>query len=192
MAIDFGKISGIILSGAVGGIVALSGLWIMKPFSPSGNFKARAEVIRPLSVGNVDGEVRTLRVGRSSDLSFHILGIVNKAPIGFLVDTGANITVLTRDDAKRAGIPDIDTGDRVIVTGINRTLSSYRNVGRYSISLGPIGLSEVPLAVDDSGELANSILGQDAYCNVERITIHNNMLEFRHNAPVVPGCIANQ
>ena len=106
-----------------------------------------------------------------------------------LVDTGANITVLTPADAERVGIPKVDTGKRIDVTGINRSVvTSYRSVGTWNIALGPIALSNVPIAVDDSDQLPNSILGQDAFCNVDQITIRFDTIEFKHAGPVAQGC----
>lgn len=187
MSLDFGKIFGIVLSGAAGGIVTVFTLGMLYPMAHP-PIPAQAQIVRPHPVSHVDGKIRTLRVGRSSDLSFHIVAGINKKAIPMLVDTGANITVLTRHDADLAGIPSGDTGRRVDVTGINRLVSHYREVGEWPINLGPIGLVSVPIAVDDSGQLQSSILGQNAFCNIDMITIQNNALQFTHGSTIAEGC----
>lgn len=188
MGIDFGKVFGIIGSGAVGAIVAVFALTGANQMIPSPKRTAQAEVMHPMPVYKVDGLTRTLRVGRSSDLSFHVVAGINEKPVMMLVDTGANITVLTPGDALRVGIPPHATGDYTDVTGISKTIRRFRNVGNRTIALGPIKLVDVPISVDDSGEIPNSILGQDAFCNVDKVTIENNAMSFTHHAEGSRGC----
>ncbi len=189
MSIDLGKISGIILSGGVGGIVALCAIAVMKPASTvMAQRPVKPEVEIPKATAHISGPERTLRVARSNDLSFHLIAKINEQPVRMLVDTGANITVLTRADAALIGMPAGDTGRHVNVAGINRTISRYRVVGEWPIGLGPIGLASVPIAIDDTGELQNSILGQDAFCNIDKIVIEKNEIAFIHNAPIAQGC----
>lgn len=194
MGIELGKIAGIVGTGAVGGIVALVGMALISPIATKmASAEAQAQsprkidVVRPKPYSNISGEMRTLRVDRSSDLSFHLIAQINHKPVQMLVDTGANITVLTKKDAERLGIPNVRKG-HIAVTGINQNVSKYRMAGRWPITIGPIGLDNVNLAVDDDNQLANSILGQDAYCNIDRITIADNAIEFAHQGPVAPGC----
>lgn len=186
--IDVGKIFGIIGSGAVGAIVAIFALTGANQMIPSPLRSAKAEVIHPLPISKVDGIVRTLRVGRSSDLSFHVIAKINDQPVRMLVDTGANITVLTPGDAARVGIVPTANADYTDVTGISRVVRRFRNVGNQMIGLGPIRLVDVPVSVDDSNEIPNSILGQDAFCNLDKVTIEDNAISFVHNAPYSLGC----
>lgn len=186
--IEARKIFGIIGSGAVGAIVTLFALTGANEIIPSPKRNAKVEVVHPLPVSKVDGLVRTLRVGRSSDLSFHVVAKINDHPVRMLVDTGANITVLTPQDARRVGIPATSGGEYTDVMGISKTIKRFRNVGNQMLELGPIRLVDVPVSVDDSGEIPNSILGQDAFCNLDRIAIENNAISFVHNSPYSLGC----
>jgi clan AA aspartic protease (TIGR02281 family) len=186
--IDLVKISGIIGSGAVGAIVAVFALTGANQMIRTPNRDAKVQALYPLPVSHVDGITRTLRVGRSNDLSFHIVARINGKPVRMLVDTGANITVLTPADANRVGIPPIDTGQYTDVTGISKAIRHFRNVGNWQVGLGPIGLVDVPISVDDSGEIPNSILGQDAFCNIDQISIEDNAISFVHHAPLSAGC----
>jgi clan AA aspartic protease (TIGR02281 family) len=190
MTIEVGKIAGIIGSGAVGAIVtvfALTGAThVGRERTPR-----RDDVTHPTPQYRVDGKERKVMVRRSTDLSFHVDMIVGRTPITALVDTGANITVLTREDAVRAGIPDGLNLGSTDVKGIAKATRQYRNVGRMPIRFGPIIAWDVPVSIDDSGELQNSILGQDAICNMKKVTIENDTLTFMHDSPVVVGCSAD-
>lgn len=106
-----------------------------------------------------------------------------------LVDTGANITVLSRDDAMIAGLYRAEATGHIDAVGINNQLARYRRVGERTVQIGPISLVSVPIAIDESGELGTSILGQDAFCNLRRITIENNELELLHDSDISIGCI---
>ncbi len=191
VAIDFGKIAGIIGSGAVGAIVTVFALTGATHVSKKQEAAARQAVEHPRPVYKIDGKRRMLKVGRSSDLSFHVEMMVRGRPVLALVDTGANITVLTAEDAARIGVPPGLSVGSTDVKGITKSVRQFRNIGRMPIGLGPITAWDVPISVDDSGELQNSILGQDAFCNIKSITIADNAISFVHDSPIAMGCKAD-
>ncbi len=189
------SISTIILSGAAGGIIAITALTVLGPAIVGQDFHTSpsamtTEVLRPTPIAEVDGPLRKLRVRRGDDLSYHVVAKVNNQPVQMLVDTGANITVINRRDADRIGLP---TGslNSIDVIGIAPVATSYRSIGRWPIQLGPISLANVPIAIDDSNSLRASILGQDSFCNVKEIKIENQTIEFTHDQPVAEGCSIN-
>jgi clan AA aspartic protease (TIGR02281 family) len=190
VAIDFAKIAGIVGSGAVGAIVTLFALTGASHVNKTRN-AAPDEVQHPRPMYKVDGKERMLSVGRSSDLSFHVEMIVRGKPVRALVDTGANITVLTAEDAARIGVPPGLSVGSTDVKGITRSVRQFRNIGRMPIGLGPIMAWDVPVSVDDSGELQNSILGQDAFCGIKSIRIESNTISFVHDSPIAMGCKAD-
>lgn len=186
--IEFARIATIVIAGAIGSLMTFGGLAALRPslLKPA---EPRAHVYsHPVPVGKVDGLYRSLRVRRGDDLSFHLIARINHIAVRMLVDTGANITVLTREDAARVGIPSGGGAGHIDVVGINSTMSRFRRAGVYSMGLGPIGLVSVPIAVDDSGELKNSILGQDAICGIDRVTIQSDEIEFLHTRQIAQGC----
>lgn len=190
MGIDFAKIAGIIGSGAVGAIVTLFALTGASHVTRNQGEKM-PEVQHPVPMSKVDGSIRMLSVARSSDLSFHIDMLIKGKKVRALVDTGANITVLTATDAARIGIPPGLSVGSTDVKGITRSVRQFRNIGRMPIGLGPIMAWDVPVSVDDSGELQNSILGQDAFCGIKSIRIELNTISFIHDSPIAMGCKAD-
>lgn len=188
-SIEFGKIASIVLAGALGSLLTFGALAGLRPslLQPADS-KIRTYQ-HPVPVGKVDGLFRSLRVRRGDDLSFHLIARINHIAVRMLIDTGANITVLTREDAARVGIPTGEVANGSIqVVGINNLPTTYRRAGTYAMGLGPIGLVSVPIAVDDSGTLKNSILGQDAICGIDRVTIQSDEIEFLHTRQVAQGC----
>jgi aspartyl protease family protein len=96
-------------------------------------------------------------VERARDGHYHLTLAVNGADIDFLVDTGATDVVLTRQDAKAAGL-DVDQlnfiGRANTANGTVRTAP----VKLDSISLGPVTDRNVYAVVND-GDMAGSLLG---------------------------------
>lgn len=189
-SIAFRRIATIVIAGGVGSLLTMGALVTLRPAILKPHVEGARVFSEPQPVGKIDGLIRSLRVKRGDDLSFRLIGRINHIPVRMLVDTGANLTVLTRDDAARAGIPTSagDKGNRIEVVGINSTTSQFRRAGIYSMGLGPIGLVSVPIAVDDSGQLKNSILGQDAICGIDRVTIQSDVIEFLHTKQIASGC----
>jgi len=183
----FQKIGSLVITGALGGLLAFLTLALFRPtiLLPADMERGYSS---PQPVGEIDGNLRSLRVKRADDLSFRLVARINGRPLPMLIDTGANITVLSKSDAAAVGIPEGPATDVIRVVGINSRTSNYRRVGLYPIAIGPIGLVGVPIAVDDSGELPNSILGQDAICGIDRITIENDEIEFMHGRKIAQGC----
>lgn len=183
----FQRLASLVIVGALGALLAFASLGLLRPA-----ILLSADMERgyssPQPIGEIDGNLRSLRVKRADDLSFRLIARINGRPIPMLVDTGANITVLTKSDAASVGIPDGPATETIRVMGINSKTSNYRRVGLYPIALGPIGIVGVPIAVDDSGELSNSILGQDAICGIDRVTIQNDEIEFLHSRKLAQGC----
>lgn len=186
----FRRIATIVIAGGVGSLMTMGGLVLLRPAILKPHVEGARVFSEPQPVGKIDGLVRSLRVKRGDDLSFRLIARINHVPVRMLVDTGANLTVLTRDDAARAGIPMSAgvKGDQIEVVGINNTTSQFRRAGLFTIGLGPIGLVSVPIAVDDSGELKNSILGQDAICGIDRVTIQSDEIELLHTRQIAQGC----
>lgn len=183
----FQRLASLVIVGALGALLAFAALAVLRPVILLPTDMERG-YNSPQPIGEVDGNLRSLRVKRADDLSFRLVARINGRSLPMLVDTGANITVLSKRDAASVGIPEGPATDTIRVMGINNKTSNYRRVGLYPIALGPIGVVGVPIAVDDSGELSNSILGQDAICGIDRVTIQNDEIEFLHGRKLAQGC----
>jgi aspartyl protease family protein len=178
----FRTVGSIVVSGGFGGLAAVVCLMLLLPGATPASPSA------PVARAFVDGNLRKVQIERGKDLSFKAPVSINGQAIDMLFDTGANVTVLSRADALRAGIRADEIDSHLEVRGINNVRSRLRRIGSKTIVVGSITIEGVPITVDDSGELAGSILGQDAFCNLARITIERNELELMHDAPVATGC----
>ena len=182
-ASHFRNIASYVITGALGALLATAFLYYMIP-APK-----RGPIVAPAVRTAIEGKIRKVHIPRAADLSFRVPVEINGQAIEMLVDTGANVTVLTQQDAFLTGMPFRETGDdHLYVEGISGYRSQFRKVGDMAMKIGPISIISVPIAVDDSGELTLSILGQDAFCNLRQITIQNNAMEMIHDSSVAIGC----
>jgi aspartyl protease family protein len=122
---------------------------VLREFQPS----------RVVEVTDSSGR-RELSVGRGLDGHFHIDGKVNDEPIEFLVDTGASSTVLTIEDAERAGIETKGLAfDRPVQTA--NGMAFYAQVTAQTLDVGPFRLNDLPVAIMPAGSLSTSLLGMN-------------------------------
>ncbi|MDB5581814.1 MAG: hypothetical protein JWR80_6990 [Bradyrhizobium sp.] len=112
---------------------------------------------------------RGVVITRASDGLFYVTGMINGTPVRFLVDTGANMVVLTADDARRAGV----------LFGEGRSADSIETAGGQSrmdrISLNHVtvagrDVADIDAAVMQDG-LKVSLLGQNLLSKLGAITI---------------------
>lgn len=143
------------------GVIALVGLWddIQTTLRPQlGSF-------------NADGSVH---VPRSTDGHFYLTLKLNDAPVTFMVDTGASQIVLTKNDAKRAGI-DMDglayIGRAMTANGEVRTAP----VRLDTVALGTITDTNLPAQVNE-GQMGQSLLGMTYLQRWQKIEISRDGL----------------
>ncbi|GGB24307.1 aspartyl protease [Sphingomonas metalli] len=119
-----------------------------------------------------------LTLKRASDGLFYVTAHVNDAPVRFVVDTGANVVVLTKADARAAGIDAPAQTARVAL----RTAGGRRAMRWASIRNLKIGGHSVPNtdAVVTAGDgPPHSLLGQSALSRFESVTLRGDQLELR-------------
>lgn len=175
----------LVLFGGLGGLTALTLLNSWMPMAQAA--EPPAAVVASIHTV-VDGRNRILQIDRRPDLQFRSLVGINGQSVDMLIDTGANVTVLTMQDAHRIGAHALKDGSHVQVMGLTRDKVRFRSIGNHSLTLGPIVLEDVPVVIDETGELTSSILGQNAFCNLARMTIEKNRLEIVHDAPAASAC----
>ena len=111
---------------------------------------------------------------KQRDGHFHATVVINGAPIDTLVDTGATLTVLTPEDAKRAGFD----RDRLQFTGQARTangLVATAPIRLDRVALGPFEERNVR-AVVNGGNLDKSLLGMEFLSRFGRLEITRDKL----------------
>ena len=115
-------------------------------------------VIAELVPGHVITRGRTVEIARAANGDFEVSAQINGAPLAMVLDTGASSVVLTRDDAKAAGLPlEVLAYTAIIDTANGRTRAAPVTVDR----LGVGGLVERSVAalVAQPGQLKTSLLG---------------------------------
>ncbi|MBB5686854.1 retropepsin-like aspartic protease family protein [Sphingobium boeckii] len=113
---------------------------------------------------------------RASDGHYYARAEVNGAEIRFLVDSGASIVALSREDAARAGIP-VNDGE---FTDVARTASGtvpLKPVMIDRISIGPVVAERVRAAVLPGEGI--SLLGQSFLTRIRQVEISNGEMRLR-------------
>lgn len=128
------------------GVIAAYGLW------PD----IRGQLV-PSQVASVTAEGRTVTVPRNFNGHYDLVVEVNGAPVTFTVDTGATDLVLSRADARRAGLDP----DALAYLGSAETANGRVRTARVTldeVALSGIVDRGVPAVVTD-GEMDGSLLG---------------------------------
>lgn len=181
----FKTVASIILCGGFGAMTAIVAFGSFLPKASAAQYDPDMPAVMTV---RSDGIQRTVTLPRTEDLQYRASAVIDQTPINMLVDTGANLTILTRRDALRMGLSHTDKIGHVEATGLTAEKLNFRRIGNRTIRMGAIAITDVPVVVDDSGQLAQSILGQNAFCNIAQITIAKRQLEIMHDAPTAPAC----
>lgn len=126
-------------------------------FALRNDFRALGNRLLAEVQGSEDQQVQggTLRIRRSDDGHFWVDAAVNGQNARFLVDSGATVTTLTRDTARRAGIePEGSFG--VMVDTANGPAIEDRATAR-TLTLGPISRSDFAVDIASANNQLNVI-----------------------------------
>jgi aspartyl protease family protein len=115
-------------------------------------------VLAELIPGRVISQGRTVAVARTSAGDFAITAQINGARIAMVLDTGASSVVLTRDDARAAGLP-LEVLDYTINidTANGRTRAAPVTLDR--VAVGSLVERSIEALVAQPGTLKTSLLG---------------------------------
>jgi aspartyl protease family protein len=115
-------------------------------------------VIAELIPGHPISHGRTVEVARAFNGDFQVTAEINGARVGMVLDTGASSVVLTRDDAKAAGLPlEVLVYSANIDTANGRTRAAPVTLDR--IAIGGLVERSVAALVAQPGQLKTSLLG---------------------------------
>ncbi|MGH1329638.1 MAG: retropepsin-like aspartic protease family protein [Paracoccaceae bacterium] len=115
-----------------------------------------------------------IEVPRAQDGHYYLDLKINGKTIEFVVDTGASSVVLTREDARKAGI----SLDGLRFNGTANTANGTVRTARISledVSLGEIRDENIPAYVND-GEMFGSLLGMSYLSRFTKIEIAQDRL----------------
>lgn len=113
----------------------------------------------PLSITDSDGRISVM-LDRQANGHFEVRAEINGVQVLTMVDTGATSTVLTAQDAARAGFDAGQLAFNVPVMTANGRASAARVVAD-EIRVGDIVRRRVPVLVAEPGRLERSLLGMN-------------------------------
>jgi aspartyl protease family protein len=165
--------AGILGSGMRLGYVARSlALWMLLALALVAGYQYRYElqdVANRVTAGLVPGSPISLRDSEGSQIvmldklsngHFGARATINGAAVDVLVDTGATSTVLTTDDASRAGFDTAGLNYTIPVSTANGAARAAR-VTADEITIGDITRRNVPMLVAENHALEQSLLGMN-------------------------------
>ncbi len=115
-------------------------------------------VMAELVPGHVISRGRTVEVARTVNGDFDVTAQINGAHVAMVLDTGASSVVLTREDAKAAGLPlEVLAYTTNIETANGRTRAAPVTLDRLAI--GGLVEHSVAALVAQPGQLKTSLLG---------------------------------
>ncbi|WP_299843002.1 TIGR02281 family clan AA aspartic protease [uncultured Roseovarius sp.] len=145
------------------GVIAAIGLWD----------DIRSTVLPSQSVSGAG----RIELPRHPDGHYYLTATVNGEAIEFVVDTGATDIVLTREDARNAGLNPDDlaySGTALTANGVVATAP----VRLETVEIGPIRDTDIR-AVVNGGELDQSLLGMSYLQRYSSVEITNGTLVLR-------------
>lgn len=113
----------------------------------------------PLSVSDSEGRAAVM-LERLANGHFEVRAQIDETPVMVMVDTGATSTVLTYDDARRAGYEPDTLSFTIPIMTANGEARAARVVAD-EIRIGDITRTRVPVMVAEQGRLDRSLLGMN-------------------------------
>lgn len=137
----------------------LFGLMLIAAYSYRFELREMGErMLAELLPGHAVSHGRAVAVARTNAGDFAIKAEINGAPVAMVLDTGASSVVLTRDDAKAAGLPlEVLEYTVTIDTANGRTRAAPVTIDR--IAIGNLAERSVDALVAQPGQLKTSLLG---------------------------------
>jgi clan AA aspartic protease (TIGR02281 family) len=128
--------------------------------------------------GNRISQEHVVAVERSTAGDFAVTAQINGAGIAMVVDTGASFVVLTRDDAKAAGIPlEVLTYTVSIDTADGRTFAAPITLD--SVTVGTLVERSIQALVAKPGQLKTSLLGMSFLSRLQSWEVRDERLVMR-------------
>lgn len=155
------------------GLVLVVGYTLKDDFTALGS-RLMGALVPSMAVETGAGEVT---LSRRSDGHFHVSAAVNGERVQFLVDTGASVVTLTRNDAERAGLdPDTLSYSQRFNTANGTAFAAAVRIDR--IDIGGIAVTDVRAAVMEGG-LDTSLLGMSFLDRLSSFSVEGDTLTLR-------------
>ena len=135
-------------------------------------------VIAELLPGHVITRGRTVEVARAFNGDFDVHAEINNARVAMVLDTGASSVVLTREDAKAAGLPlEVLAYTVNVDTANGRTRAAPVVLDR--IAIGGLVERSVEALVAQPGQLRTSLLGMSFLNRLQSWEVRGDRLLLR-------------
>jgi aspartyl protease family protein len=135
-------------------------------------------VLAELIPGYVITHGRSVELARASSGDFDVTAQVNGARVAMILDTGASSVVLTREDAKAAGLPlEVLAYTANIDTANGRTHAAPVTLDR--IAIGGLVERSVDALVAQPGQLRTSLLGMSFLNRLQSWEVRGDRLLLR-------------
>ena len=135
-------------------------------------------VIAELIPGHVISHGRSVEVARAFNGDFEVMTEINGARVAMVLDTGASSVVLTRDDAKAAGLPlEVLVYSANIDTANGRTRAAPVTLDR--IAIGGLVERSIDALVAQPGQLKTSLLGMSFLNRLQSWEVRGDRLLLR-------------
>jgi aspartyl protease family protein len=135
-------------------------------------------VMAELMPGHVITRGRSVEVARTANGDFDVTTQINGARVAMVLDTGASSVVLTRDDAKAAGLPlEVLAYTANIDTANGRTRAAPVTLDR--IAVGGLVERSVEALVAQPGQLKTSLLGMSFLNRLQSWEVRGDRLLLR-------------
>ncbi|MFS0771930.1 TIGR02281 family clan AA aspartic protease [Sphingomonas sp. 1P08PE] len=156
--------------------IAVAALGFTGIAPPDGGARPAAQlaVVRPAVDLAAPGKSLTLT--KATDGLFYVTAKVNDVPVRFVVDTGANVVVLTKHDAKATGVvAAARTSGQTLRTAGGRQAMRWTSIDRLKIAGRTVDNTEAVVVGTDGPP--HSLLGQSALARFQSITLRGDRLE---------------
>jgi len=128
--------------------------------------------------GRVVTHARTVEIARGNGGDFSVSAQINGARIPMVLDTGASSVVLTRDDAKAAGLPlEVLAYTVNIDTANGRARAAPVTLDRLAV--GGLVERSVPALIAQPGQLKTSLLGMSFLNRLQSWEVRGDRLVMR-------------
>jgi len=135
-------------------------------------------VLGELLPGHVVSQGRSVAVARTNGGDFSIIALINGARVAMVLDTGASSVVLTRDDAKAAGLPlEVLNYSVNIDTANGRARAAPVTLDR--VAIGSLVEHSIDALVAQPGQLKTSLLGMSFLNRLQSWEVSGDCLVLR-------------
>jgi aspartyl protease family protein len=135
-------------------------------------------VVAELIPGHVISHGRAVEVARAAGGDFDVAAQINGARVDMILDTGASSVVLTREDARAAGLPlEVLAYTTSIETANGRTRAAPVTLDR--IAVGGLVERSVAALVAQPGQLKTSLLGMSFLNRLQSWEVRGDRLLLR-------------